>query len=261
MKLNLTALLAVTALSIAATSARAAHVYGGIIDTNGTPGLQAGDALSFVSTSTAVGAPTPGSVVTGPSMGVQPMELVTTGAQAGLFITTGISFTGLSNGKNWTGTAYRPSSPFAATGGNLQLTIIGITGPDGAEFALWGDSVTDVFMIEDGMFHVHEGDGAWALTDKSLIVGDGVTPSPTGVNNTNPPLDPYGHIHGRSISVDTPGDYTVTYVLKDTTGTYADSAPFVVSYTAAVPEPSTIALLAGAGIGALVLRKRSRKSA
>jgi hypothetical protein len=81
------------------------------------------------------------------------------------------------------------------------------------------------------------------------------------VNNTNPPLDPYGHIHGRSISVDTPGDYTVTYVLKDTTGTYADSTPFVVSYTAAVPEPGTIALLAGAGIGALVLRMRSRKSA
>lgn len=255
MKLNLTALLAVTALSIAVTSTEASiHVYGGIIDTNATPGLNPGDALAFVSNTT-------GAIVTGPSLGVQTMDSVTIGSQAGLFVTSNISFTGLSNGKNWTGSGYREANPFAASGANLQLTIIGITGPDGAEFALWGDSVTDVFHIDGGMLHLHEGDGVWAITDSSLTVGDGVTPNPTGVNNTTPPLDPYGHIHSRSISVDTPGDYTVTYILKDKTGTYADSAPFVVAYTAAVPEPGTIALLAGAGIGALALRMRSRKSA
>ncbi len=115
--------------------------------------------------------------------------------------------------------------------------------------------------IDMGM--LHHGDGIWNLTDSTLVVGDGVTANPTGINNTNPPADPYGHIHGRSVSVDTPGDYTVTYILRDSTGTYTDSAPFVVSYTAvaAVPEPGTLALLAGAGMGALVLLKRSRKSA
>jgi hypothetical protein len=254
MKIQLTALLAVTALSIAATSARAGHVYGGIIDTNGTPGLQAGDALSFVSNTTGV-------VVTGPSQGIQTMSLVTTGAQAGLYVTSGISFTALSNGLSFNGSAYRQSSLYAAGGADIRMTIVGITGPEGAEFAFWtdGTGMTDVFMIEDGSFHIHEGDGSLAITDTSLSVGDGVSLTPTGLNN--PPTDPYGHIHGRYMVTDTPGDYTVSYMLTDASGKYANSAPFVVTYTAAVPEPGTIALLAGAGIGALVLRRRSQKSA
>lgn len=253
MKLKLTALLAVTALSIAATSARAGHVYGGIIDTNGTSGLQAGDALSFINNSD-------GTVVTGAMQGDQLMSYVSSGAQAGLYITSGISFTALSNGLSFNGSAYRTLNIYAASGADVRMTIVGITGPDGAEFAFWTDGVgrTDVFMIEDGGFHIHEGDGSLAITDTSLSVGDGVSPTPTGLNN--PPVDPYGHIHGRYMVTDTPGTYTVSYMLTDASGKYANSAPFVVTYTA-VPEPGTIALLAGAGIGALVLRKRSRKSA
>jgi hypothetical protein len=251
-KLTLIASALALAITLLVTpSAQAGHVYGGLIDTDGNTGLGLGDALSFVNNST-------GAVVTGESQGLQSMIFVTVGSQSGLFYADGITFTGLSNGLNWTGAAYRTASPFAATSGSLlQLQIASVTGPTGATFSFWD---TEVSLTDPAISYTIGTSGAtayWNLTDLTLTVGDGVTTNPTGVNN--PPTDPYGHIHGRSFTVDTPGDYTVSYILHDASGQQADSAPFVVSYSA-VPEPGTIALLTLAGVGGLLLRRRARKS-
>lgn len=237
-------------------SLRAAHAYAGLIDTNGTPGLQLGDALSFVSNTT-------GAVVTGPSMGLQNMSLVTIGAQAGLYNTSDISFTALSNGRHWTGSAYRAVNPYAAISGSLiQLEIVGVTGPAGAEFSFWDDAVstispTTTFTIGQG---ITAGIGIWNLTNVALIVGDGVNDGngepPVATNN--PAVDPYGHLHGRSFTANTEGAYTVTYVVSDANGQHPDSDPFVVSYNA-VPEPGSAMLVAGA-TACLGLFYRRRKN-
>lgn len=247
--------LATALLSTSALPARAGHVYAGIIDTNGIPGLQAGDALSFVSNTT-------GEVVTGPSQGVQSMSLVLFGGQAGFYQTSNISYTGLSNGLNWTGSGYRPASPYAATSGSrLQLRIASVTGPAGAQFSLWDDAVSTTgpaitFTIGTG---ITTGTGIFDLTDLSLLVGDGVTTSPAPTATNNPPVDPYGHIHGRSMTVDTPGEYTVSFILHDANpnNPHPDGAPFVVSYSA-VPEPTAVALLGGAAMLLGLLRRRAR---
>ena len=94
------AALAVALLTISTHTVRAGHVYAGAIDTNGTPGLGAGDALSFVVNS-GINA---GQVVTGASQGVQNMPLALSGAQAGLFFTNNITFAALAGtGLIWNG--------------------------------------------------------------------------------------------------------------------------------------------------------------
>jgi hypothetical protein len=245
---------AIAAVTFSPLAAHAGHVYGGIIDTNGTPGLQSGDALAFIDTVTS--SPTYGSAITGESLGVQLMPLVTSGSQSGLYLTTNISFTALSDGLNWTGAAYRAASPFAAvSGAQIQLQIQSVTGPDGATFSFWDEAASLADPVTSYQIGVGltAGTGFWNLTDLTLTVGDGTTANPTGINN--PPVDPYGHIHGRSFTVDTPGSYTVRYILHDASGVQADSAPFTVSYSA-VPEPSPLTLLLGAGLAVAFLRKR-----
>ena len=234
---------------LASTPARAAHVYGGIIDTDGIPGLGLGDALSFVNSST-------GAAVTGESQGLQTMIQVTVGAQSGLYYTSNISFTALSNGLNWTGAAYRPASPFAAKSGSLiQLQIVNVTGPTGAKFSLWDEAVNLTEPAITYTIGTSSTTAWWNLTDLSLTVGDGILPNPTGVNN--PPTDPYGHIHGRSFTADMPGSYAVSFMLHDASGQQADSAPFTLSYSA-VPEPGTFALLVLGGLAALIFLRSSK---
>jgi hypothetical protein len=265
MKLATLRLAAIAAMALTSTISlsRAGHVYGGIIDTNGTTGLQAGDALAFIDTVTS--SPTYGSAITGESLGVQVMPLVTGGGgQNGLFLTTNISFTGLSNGLDWADTAYRPASPFAAMSGALiQLEIQSVTGPAGATFSFWDEAVSATspvtsYRIGSGFSIGH---GIWNLTDLSLVVGDGTTANPTDVNS--PPVDPYGHIHGRSFTVDTPGEYTVSYILHDANGLQADSAPFVVSYSAALdatPTPSPAPPAAAPTVQVSGAKKRTSSS-
>jgi len=103
---------------------------------------------------------------------------------------------------------------------------------------------------------VTAGTGYFNLTDLSLQVGSGVNGNaPTGTNN--PPVDPYGHMHGRNVTFDQPGNYTVTYIVHDANGLYADSAPFAVGYTTVVPEPGTsVALVSLAALGFWRLRRR-----
>lgn len=241
-------------LTIAAPSAHAVHVYAGLLDTNSSGTFNAGDALSFVNNTTGV-------AVTGPSLGVQTMPQVTVGAQAGLFMTNGITFTALQRSANvWNGTAYLAAKAFGANpGAYLELRVDSVTGPAGAHFSFWDDGATvPTFTISTG---VSGGTSAFLLTndgvtygDQPQFVGDGVTPNPTTSNGV-PPADPYGHIHGRSVTVDQEGTYTVSYIIHDRSGIQADSAPFVVTY-GAVPEPTTTALLGGFAILAVLLRRR-----
>jgi len=282
------AALAVAVFAISTHSVRAAHVYAGAIDTNGTPGLQAGDALSFV-VNTGINA---GQVVTGASQGVQSMSLAISGAPAGLFFTNNLSFTALAgtgliwNGNGVTGTAYRTANAYAADGGSfITMQMTNVTGPTGAQFSLWDEQhstlVPQVTFTIGGGFAGHD---TLHLTDATLVIGNGSTPLPANPNTGVPytfgeyapatnglpsgftwndadgagPLtavsDPYGHIHGRSWTANQPGTYTVDYILHDASGQHPDSAPFTVTY-GAVPEPGTAALLAG-GLAALGLVRR-----
>ncbi|MDD5198244.1 MAG: PEP-CTERM sorting domain-containing protein [Terrimicrobiaceae bacterium] len=274
---------AVALALLALAPARAGHVYGGITDTNLDTVLGAGDALSFVSNTT-------GAIVTGASQGVQAMSLVTVGVQAGYFQTSNITFTALAGtGLGWAGTgadfsgAYRPASAFAANAGAyIELRIDSVTGPGGAKFSFWD---TEVNASGPALTYIIGSSGPssyWNLTDPELIIGDGAAPLPanpdTGVAYTHPnvaptldglpagftwndvsgpgtAVDPYGHVHGRSFTVDTPGDYTVNYVLHDASGQHPDSQAFAVSYSA-VPEPGSVALFTGVGCGVLLLRRR-----
>jgi len=282
------AALAVAVFTISTHSVRAAHVYAGAIDTNGTPGLGAGDALSFV-VNTGSNA---GQVVTGASQGVQSMPLAISGAPAGLFFTNNLSFTALAgtgliwNGNGVTGTAYRTANAYAADGGSfVTMQMTNVTGPTGAQFSFWDEQhstlVPQVTFTIGGGFAGHD---TLHLTDATLVIGNGSTPLPANPNTGVPytfgeyapatnglpsgftwndadgagPLtavsDPYGHIHGRSWTANQPGTYTVDYILHDASGQHPDSAPFTVTY-GAVPEPGTAALLAG-GLAALGLVRR-----
>ncbi len=229
----------------------AQHAYGGLIDTDGTAGLGAGDRLAFVNQTT-------GTAITGASYGTQSMVMASIGAMSGLYFNDGISFTGLSNGRNWRGSAYRPANAFAATTGSLlQLHIASITGPTGATFGYWDEAINPTAPAVSYTIGSSGPMLVWNLTDTSLVVGDGTNP-PTSTALNNPPVDPYGHIHGRSFTVDTPGEYTVSYILRDASGNHVDSDPFVVTYSA-VPEPGLFALI-GAGLLGLHLINRRRRS-
>lgn len=264
------------ALVLSAQNANAQHTYAGIIDTNGTPGLQAGDALSFVVNSGVNG----GNVVSGSSFGVLQALPVLVGDQAGLFANSQITFTALAGtGLTWTGAAYRAASAYAADPGSyIELLISSVTGPSGAKFSFWDDGDTAPSFTTTIGAGPTPGVGSFLLTndgitygDQPQFVGDGVSDSigepPTTPNGTSGTggitvVDPYGHIHGRSFTFDTEGDYTVSFILQDKSGTHPNSAPFSLEYhaAAAVPEPTTFAMIGGA---ALVLgafgRRRSMK--
>ena len=257
LRFNTTAFAALIAAALATSisTARAGHVYAGIIDTNGTAGYQPGDALSFVNSST-------GAVVTGESQGVQAMTMVSVGDQAGLFFTNNITWTALqTSGNVWSGTAYRAAKAFGASmGSDIEVQLSSITGPSGGTFAFWEEFATsETFAFTNGVQTIGTA-SSFMLTDYLAPIGDGVNDGtgepPTGLNTNSASNDPFGHIHGRSFTVDTPGIYTVNYILHDLSGQHPDSSPFVVTY--ATPEPGR-AMLVASGLGCLFLRRRRAK--
>lgn len=249
-------------LFLAVAPARAGHVYAGIIDTNGD---SVRDALAFVDTVTA--SPTYGQAIAGASLGVQSMSPAVAGPQAGLYFTSNVSYTALSNGHYWTGSAYAAASPFASTGSFIELNMSNISGPAGARLSWW-DTAVDAnnpvmtFTLGAGLTYVKPGwtygNGLFNLSDPTLLVGDGVNDGvgepPTTVSGTSG-ADPYGHIHGRSFTVDAPGAYSIGFVLHDLNNKVSDSSPFTVSYNA-VPEPAAWLSVAAAGLGLAVYRRR-----
>jgi hypothetical protein len=254
------------ATAILPCASGAAHVYAGATDTNGTPGIQNGDALSFVSNST-------GAAIT--TFAMQPATLSSVAPFSNLYVSTGITFTALAGTRRTWDPAlnsglggYRLKNAFSSTAGSfLEVIIANVTGPAGATFGFWEASDTAPrtgFTTGTGVF----GTGRFAVTDdgsivsEPLYVGDGVndgTGEPPTTHNGNPAVDPHGHIHGRVFTFDQPGTYTVSYVLSDRTGAQANSEPFVVTY--AVPEPTVLGMLGASGIlGAVLLRRKVRRT-
>jgi hypothetical protein len=263
LQFSILALLTGAALIIPSADARAGHVYAGVLDTNGTPGIQDGEALAFLNRTTGL-AMTP--------LGTQSL-LNNDAAYPGLWVAgnaiNSITYTALARGT----TVYEPGgtatsaavasygtvpvsgSPVngiaAGAGSFVQLRIGSVSGPNGAVFTFWQDAVAVVsYKIGTGFLTTaHEFD----VTDKTARIG-----SYDGALNGDPATDPFGHIHGRQYTFDQPGAYTVNFVLTDKAGKQADSAPFVVGYQS-VPEPgATLMILGGMSVLAAWSRHRRR---
>ncbi len=254
------------ALIITAQNAHAGHLYAGITDTNSSGTLNLGDALAFVSNT--LGTPVA-------PLPAQVMSLAISGPQTGLYFTTGITWTALAAAGatqvSENGTTYIAANAFGATPGSyIQLQVSSVTGPAGAHFGFFdhGNSTsTPTFSVLTGSTGVG-GTYNFLLTndgityaDSPQYIGDGVNPTSTP-NGTGTPgnvtavTNPFGHIHGRVFTADQEGTYTVNYVLHDLAGNQADSAPFSVTYSA-VPEPASLALLAGSAATLAFIRRRT----
>jgi len=139
----------------------------------------------------------------------------------------------------------------ALSGSFLVLDLVSLSGPAGAKLAFYDTGGTDplwVYQVGTGFLL---GDGRISLTEQAWFEGspdDGI------------PSDPYGHIHGRMFAMDTPGDFTATWMLRDTqsaTTGLLDSAAITSTFSAAaVPEPATWALLTLAAAGWWVRKRK-----
>jgi hypothetical protein len=132
-------------------------------------------------------------------------------------------------------------SPLSAPAGSfVDMFVTNITGPEGGIFSYFeSGSATPTFSLVVG--ETPDALDSFRLSDTFPIT---------------PTSDPFGHIHGRRMAFNQPGDYTITYVLRDRSGQVADSAPMTVSYSG-VPEPG-VALSLIAGVAVLVFHRRLR---
>lgn len=227
------------ALSTAAAAFGAhGHVNAGATDSNGTGAINAGDRLFLYF-----------------EAGTETTALV---------YGTGTTYSG--DGYFWNGyttltSLHQSSDPFqtpnynslgAPSGSFLVLDLVSLSGPIGAKLAFYDLGGADplwVYQVGAGFLL---GDGRITLTEQAWFEGspgDGI------------PSDPYGHIHGRMFATDTAGDFTASWVLRDTqSGTTGllDSTAITSTFTAAaVPEPATWLLLALSAAG---LWARMRKA-
>jgi hypothetical protein len=122
------------------------------------------------------------------------------------------TFIALSDGQS------EEDGPFhAATGSELHMEIVSVTGPAGAHFGFWDENWSH---------------GNFTPT-KSFATGQ-----PTGSNNTfilSDPIgdgDPYGHIHNRGWTADVPGAYVVGFRIFDANAIHTPSPIYSFNFQA-----------------------------
>ena len=163
--------------------------------------------------------------------GLLTMSLMTTGPRAGQYQVAADVYYALALGT--------PNGSPAPSGAFIDLFVTSVIGPEGGALNFFESGA------QTPTFTVGVGDAPDSLDFYNLSVA------------ANAP-DPFGHIHGRQWSFTQPGDYTVTFVLKDRSGQVGDSAPYTVSYSS-VPEPGVATALLG-GIAVLAFRRnRARR--
>jgi hypothetical protein len=158
------------------------------------------------------------------------LTLATSGTYSG-FHQGNLTFTALAS----TTANGGPSAYHAAPGSFIEVQLFSVAGPSGGTFGFWeAGAVAPTFTLESGGIG---GTGMWNLSE-----GDGSAGS-----------DPFGHVHGRRFTVDTPGLYTVGFRLLDTSTNGTGGGPihtpsdlFYMNFEA-VPEPGSLALM-GVGI-------------
>ncbi|HLH52508.1 MAG TPA: hypothetical protein VKY92_02740 [Verrucomicrobiae bacterium] len=152
----------------------------------------------------------------------------TNDAYLGYYYTGDLVFVALAATPDYGG----PEPGAAALGTFVQVKLLSIEGPTGAQFGFWETSQDGVdstnltwtlpvpFRGGTNLIHVSEGDGS-------------------------PGSDPYGHLHGRIYSFTKPGLYKITWQLVDTStngpsGGPVDlpSAPFYLYFQADVTTGS-----------------------
>lgn len=226
-------------LGLTVPGVQAQHLNAGALSTAQDGQLYFNNAAGFVNDS--------GFVVTSVSPS---MNYSNSGTYAGLFNTGSPTFTALAQ---TTANGATPSPNAAALGAFLQLRLESVvSGPAGGTFSFFDHGATSpTFSL--GVGNSVASGNLFALSDASLGAG-----SPGG--------DPFGHIHGRRFAVDLPGSYQVGFRIVDTSVNglgggpiQSDSQLYLVTYTAIVPEPTVVALMAAAvGVIGLGIRRRSR---
>ncbi len=214
-------ILAISAVSLLAGGAvHAQHINAGALSTNQGGQLYFVNGSNYVSSS--------GFVITA--------TYTNSGTYAGYYPAAGPTFTALSS-TNANGTPNLLNS-HAALGSLIDLRIESVSGPVGGQFEFWDEgALSPTTFLNSG-----DSGGTYLIPLSDVLNGAGV-----------PDGDPFGHIHGRRYTFSQPGTYTVGFRLVDVSTNGVGGGPiqspgdlFQLTF-AAVPEPSSMALLALAG--------------
>ena len=108
----------------------------------------------------------------------------------------------------WTG---GPVPSAAAQGSYLQVQVVSVAGPPGGSFGVWEEN--EDATATSLRFSVPTGTTAG---NNLFNLSEGVT---------EPAPDPFGHIHGRRLSANKPGLYTVGFQILDTSTAGANGGP------------------------------------
>jgi len=179
----------------------------------------------------------------------QNMPMASSGVYSGLF-NSGPTLTALpgtiANGG--------PSAFASAPGSFIQFTYEILSAPEGGKMSFWEGGATSATYT-------------FGLGETSPLI-----PLSGGEGNTAagaPGADPFGHIHGRRFTTDTPGEYILGLTAIDTSANGLGGGPIhlpsdqlSVRFVAnAIPEPGTLALAALGLAGWLAAGRRQRRRA